>query len=483
MFQNTFACRLLRYLQMKVGQWQVISASHYPDFLTTANFRQAITIVFLFLVMAMVSMIGSSILIESLVRGHVHDVIINDIYDYSVKSALKRTSDIISQLQHELQGDNNDGMAQVIVIDPQGALVYHNMPVYSMSAEKCHIDVACLKSLIKDASSNNIVGLTVLLQDGGILFRAYNILPMLERVRTIPLVAGTGVFVVLLFCLYVSRQFSLRSLQIVRQIREALHRYSNGEKQVRMPVSSYGNDFDALSADINQNLDRIDRLMEQVRNNAGHIAHELRTPLTHLHNRLYTLSERPDLTVEARKEVEHAVNEVQTVLALFRTVMRIGEIESGRCIHQLSSLSAQELLQDVVEYYQPLAEERACRIVVEQSSDIVMFFDRALVFQALANLIENSLKYASEGGCIRLGYRLYRGWLSLYVADYGPGIQESLQEKATERFERLEQRYSSSGYGLGLSLVKAIAELHGGKVCFQNTHPGLCVYLCLKRCK
>ncbi|MGE0973154.1 ATP-binding protein (plasmid) [Klebsiella sp. WOUb02] len=467
---------------MKVRQWQVISASHYPDFLATANFRQAITIVFLFLVMAMVSMIGSSLLIESLVRGHVHDVIVNDIYDYSVKSGLERTPDVIKQLRSELQEYNGDGLVQVMVIDPQGTLVYHNMSVHNISAEKCSIDIACLKSLIKDLDSRNVVGISVLLHDGGIFFRAYNILPMLERVRTIPLVAGTGVFVVLLLCLFVSRQFSLRSLQVVRQIREALHRYSKGEKQVRMPVSSYGNDFDALSTDINQNLDRIDNLMEQVRNNAGHIAHELRTPLTHLHNRLYTLSERLDLTEEARKEVEHSVDEVQTVLALFRTVMRIGEIESGRCIHQLSSCSAQALLQDVVEYYQPLAEERGCHIAIDQDSDISMSFDRSLVFQALANLIENALKYASIGRHIRLGYRLHQGWLSLYVADYGPGIPESLQEKATERFERLEQRYASHGYGLGLSLVKAIMELHGGKICFENTNPGLCVYLYLKRC-
>lgn len=473
---------VVNYCTLKIRQWQVVGVSYYPDFLPTANFRQGITLVFLFLVMAMASMIGSSKLIESLIRGHVHDVIVNDIYDYSMKSALKSTPQMLSQIRRESL-EHADNLALVMVINPQGKMVYHSMALRDNTPNTCDMDVGCLKGLVRESERDNLVGLSVLLDDGGILFRGYNIISMLERVRTIPLVAGAGVFIVLLICLYVSRQFSLRSLQTARGIREALNRYCSGDKQIRMPLSAYHNDFDALSADINQNLERIDRLMEQVRSNAGHIAHELRTPLTHLHNRLYSLSEREDLTQQSRVEIEQAVSEVQTILTLFRNVMRIGEIESGRCIHQLSNCSAQQLLQDVAEYYQPLAESQDCPLIIEPKTDMQLYIDRALVFQALANLVENALKYAAGGGSIVLGYRYYRGWLALYVADRGPGIPEHLQSKAIERFERLDQRYSSNGYGLGLSLVNAITGLHGGKIKFENTHPGLCVYLCLNRCQ
>ncbi|MCL6413942.1 HAMP domain-containing histidine kinase, partial [Pantoea agglomerans] len=177
-------------------------------------------------------------------------------------------------------------------------------------------------------------------------------------VRTIPLVAGAGLFVVLLFCLFVSRHFSLRSLRSVEKIRAALHRYSSGEQQVRMPLSPYDDDFDSLSADINQNLERIERLMEQVRNTSSHVAHELRTPLTHLQNRLFNLTEWAGLDNDIRDELNLAVDEVHKILGLFRTVMRIGEIESGRCVHQFENIEARQLLEEIAEYYQPLAEER-----------------------------------------------------------------------------------------------------------------------------
>jgi len=161
--------------------------------------------------------------------------------------------------------------------------------------------------------------------------------------------------------------------------------------------------------------------------------------------------------------------------------MRIGEIESGRCIHQFESFSAQHLLNDLAEYYQPLAEAQQCRLVVELNASMPLFGDRALVFQAMANLIENSLKYAAGRGRITLSVQLYRGWLALVVADLGPGISPEYYPAATERFERLGQDHTHSGFGLGLSLVKAIAELHHGKLYFGSADPGLVVYLCLNR--
>lgn len=162
--------------------------------------------------------------------------------------------------------------------------------------------------------------------------------------------------------------------------------------------------------------------------------------------------------------------------------MRIGEIESGRCIHQFEQIEARRLLAEVNEYYQPLAEERGCRLLLEINAGIQLFGDRALLFQALANLVENALKYAAEGKEITLGVKLYQGWIALSVADRGPGIPPVQHEKALQRFQRLDTRPPQSGYGLGLSLVKAIADLHGGKLCLESANPGLTVYLCLKRC-
>lgn len=468
-----------RRMLMKLHQWQAILANYDPAFLSTSNFRQAIAIAYLFMMMMLGCIVGVSVLSESLLRTHVHDIITNDIYSYSAKSRLKSSQSLVEHLRQE-RDEQSGELPMMMVLAADGALIYHNASVTPAQGQ-CGMDIECLKGLLGVAGSNQVIALAVRLDDGATFFRAYNIVPMMERLRTIPLVAGAGVFILLMCCLLVSSRFSQRNLNSVRQIREALRRYSTGEQQVRMPVSPWGNDFDGLCTDINQNLERIDRLMNQVRSTAGHVAHELRTPLTHLQNRLFTLGERDDLSGSVRREIDAATSEVQDVLALFRNVMRIGEIESGRCIHQFEPFSAQEMLNDLAEYYQPLAEEKQCQLVVELSASMPLFGDRALVFQAMANLIENSLKYAAGRGRITLSVQLYRGWLALVVADLGPGIAPEHYPAATERFERLGQDTTHSGFGLGLSLVKAIAELHNGKLYFGSADPGLVVYLCLNR--
>ncbi|MCV9878668.1 sensor histidine kinase [Brenneria izbisi] len=471
-----------RRWQIKIKHWQLIGANQYPGFLCTANFRQAITIAFLFLLMMLMCIIGFSLLSETLVRTHVREVILGNIYDYSMQSRLKNANNLITQLRQDNLA-KNDELPLFLVADKNGDVLYHNHPLKDLQNTPCRMDVACLKATLSSKHDANLIGLSVMLDDGTVLFTAYNIKPMLERVRTIPLVAGAGLFIVLLFCLFVSRHFSLRSLRSVEKIRAALHRYSTGEQQVRMPLSRYGDDFDSLSADINQNLERIERLMEQVRSTSSHIAHELRTPLTHLQNRLFNLTERTGLAGDVRDELNLAVEEVHKILGLFRTVMRIGEIESGRCVHQFENIEARQLLEELAEYYQPLAEARGCRLLIEIKAGIQLFGDRALIFQALANLVENALKYAAQGKEITLGMTLYQGWIALRVADRGPGIPTVQHEKALQRFQRLDVRPQQPGYGLGLSLVKAITDLHGGKLCLESANPGLTVYLCLKRVK
>ncbi|WP_440865578.1 sensor histidine kinase [Symbiopectobacterium purcellii] len=213
-----------------------------------------------------------------------------------------------------------------------------------------------------------------------------------------------------------------------------------------------------MSLGYNQNLERIERLMEQMRSTSSHIAHELRTPLTHLQNRLYNLTERQGLEHEMREELHQAVEEVHKILGLFRTVMRIGEIESGRCVHQFARFEVRPLLEEVSEYYQPLADAHHCQLLIDAPAGTPLFGDRALLFQALANLIENALR----------------------VSDRGPGIPDNLHATALERFQRLEGSQQQPGFGLGLSLVKAIAELHGGQLCMASANPGLHVYLCLQ---
>lgn len=478
----------------KIRHLCVHGANRYPVFLRTSQFRQFITLVFLFLLMVLCCIVGFSVLSESLIRTHVRDVILGNIHDHATQSRLTDTATLIAQFKRDNQA-KTDELPLFLVMSKQGEILYHNAGwmLSGPNHTACKMDVPCLKALLVEkgalkasdqrhsAPESNLVGMSVALDDGGVLFTAYNLRPMLERIRTIPLVAGAGLFVVLLFSLVVSRHFSLRSLSSVERIRTALHRYSAGEQYVRMPLSTRDDDFHSLSHDINQNLERIERLMEQVRSTSSHIAHELRTPLTHLQNRLYNLTDRQGLEHEMREELHQAVEEVHKILGLFRTVMRIGEIESGRCVHQFAHFEVRSLLEEVSEYYQPLADAHHCQLLIDAPAGTPLFGDRALLFQALANLIENALKYAAQGKAITLSVTLYRGWTALRVSDRGPGIPENLHATALERFQRLEGAQQQPGFGLGLSLVKAIAELHGGQLCMASANPGLHVYLCLKR--
>nr|WED68010.1 hypothetical protein PJ912_17680 [Pectobacterium colocasium] len=184
-------------------------------------------------------------------------VILGNIYDYSMQSRLTNADSLITQLRQDNRA-KGDELPLFLVMNKDGDILYHNHPLrtHPLSTDSinshplemrqhtdCRMDVSCLKAEISSPDDPNLIGLSVMLDDGGVLFTAYNIRPMLERVRTIPLVAGAGLFIVLLFCLFVSRHFSLRSLRSVEKIRAALHRYSSGEQQVRMPLSPYDDDF------------------------------------------------------------------------------------------------------------------------------------------------------------------------------------------------------------------------------------------------
>ncbi|WP_252321029.1 MULTISPECIES: hypothetical protein [Symbiopectobacterium] len=200
----------------KIRHLCVHGANRYPVFLRTSQFRQFITLVFLFLLMVLCCIVGFSVLSETLIRTHVRDVIQGNIHDHATQSRLIDTSTLIAQLKRDNQA-KTDELPLFLVMSKQGEILYHNsgwmLPGPNHTA--CKMDVPCLKALLVEKGA---------LDDGGVLFTAYNLRPMLERIRTIPLVAGAGLFVVLLFSLVVSRHFSLRSLRSVERIRTALHR-------------------------------------------------------------------------------------------------------------------------------------------------------------------------------------------------------------------------------------------------------------------
>ena len=449
------------------------------ELFSTSNFRQASTIAFISLLFALTSIVFSNHLLDMIMRSHVRDMILNDVRAQQLHGRLQRTEDVVAALQYREPFENRKER-HAIVVDRLGQPLYGDVQLLPGLAclGECSSNWRHAKLKGADGSSSEILGLLVPLADGGRYFSAYDLRPMLERTRIIPLMAGAGLLLVLLLILLISLPFSRRNLARINQIRDALSRYASGDHGARAPCARDGDEFDQLGGEINHSLLRIDRLMEEVRTVTSHIAHELRTPLTRLQSRLLSVSER--LEGESREELLRAVQDSERIQSLFRAVMRLGEVETGRCAHQFAPILARDLLDDVREYYLPLAEERDCPLLVECSADYRLYGDRALLFQALANLLDNALKYSPMGSPIVLAAAPLQGKQVLSVTDRGKGIPRELNAKAVERFSRLDTSGDVPGNGLGLTLTRAICDLHGGQLALIDNQPGLRAVIELK---
>lgn len=444
----------------------------------TSTFKHAALSAFVFLLMAFGSMLLSSRQIESLLLDHVQGLVLSDIQAQQ-RQSLGNAYSLASRLSREPHHEKDDKIA--LVLSPDGRVLYGNHKLRQAVLERQSTANGWhnLSIPASDTPPMRLVGMQLRLPDGGLFLSAFNVLPMLERVRVIPIVTGAGLFAVLLSSLAIGLYSSLRSMRRVDRIRSALRAYVGGERGVTVPASLNGDEFDLLGTDINNVLARISLLMDEVKSVSSHLAHELRTPLTRLHNRLENAAERVD--DELRGEILAAVEEAERIQRMFKAVLRIGEIEAGRCAHYFEWFDACALLEDVTDYYQPLADSNGIRLQLEASAGGKLFGDRALLFQALANLLENALKYAGDKACITLLARLRDGCVEIGVADDGPGIPANQRGEAVKRFRRLHGS-EQSGSGLGLALVNAIAKLHSGALLLEENPPcGLLAVLRLAR--
>lgn len=267
----------------------------------------------------------------------------------------------------------------------------------------------------------------------------------------------------------------LMSRGALRRI-EAINRTSRdimaGDFARRIPTRGSDDDFDQLAQNLNAMLERIQALMDGIRHVSEGIAHDLRSPLTRLRHRLETARMASDSPEEQRKLVESSIAEADTLLATFNALLRIAEAESGRARAGFAPVELPALVQDAVELYEPVAQERR-QTLVASIQPVTVVGDRHLLSQALANLLDNAIKCTPEGGQIGVSLSTGPDGPMLTVADNGPGIPPEFRDKVLERFFRLDASRSTPGSGLGLSLVAAVARLHDARLELADNHPGL----------
>lgn len=243
----------------------------------------------------------------------------------------------------------------------------------------------------------------------------------------------------------------------------------SGHLDRRIPKSGSDDEFDELTSHLNAMLDRIEALMDDVRRVSDNIAHDLKTPLTRLRNELESIREG----VGGDASVERALNDADSLLATFNALLRIARIETGGRRAGFEDLDLAIVARDVADLYQPLAENKGLQMDVEADNALTVRGDRDLLFQAIANLVDNAIKYTPESGRVSLSLEPAGQWARVTVADTGPGIPEDVRGKVLERFYRADNSRQAQGSGLGLALVKAIVQLHEGRIVLEDNEPGL----------
>jgi hypothetical protein len=260
-----------------------------------------------------------------------------------------------------------------------------------------------------------------------------------------------------------------------------------GDLSGRLPVAGTGDELDRLANAVNAMLDRIVALMHGLSEVSDNIAHDLKTPLTRLRNRCEEALRGSRSDANYRAALESTIAESDELIRTFDALLMIARAESGHARDNMSEFDAAEIARDVSELYEPLAEEKGLALKLEAVTAAPVRGNRELVSQALANLVDNAIKYTVPGKLngspaeivVKTGNEGER--ITLSVEDRGPGIPAADRGRVVERFVRLEQSRSAPGSGLGLSLASAVARLHGGELKLEDNHPGLKSTIALPR--
>lgn len=286
-----------------------------------------------------------------------------------------------------------------------------------------------------------------------------------------------GLVIMVLLAFLGGMVLSRNTVRKIERINQTTKSIMSGDLSRRVPLTRRNDDFDQVAKNLNQMLDEIEMLMEDVRRVSDNIAHDLRTPLSRLRQHLEEARQQENPSSQSAINLERAIKETDSLLVTFNALLRIARIEAGQVRAGFREINLHTLLEDIVEFYEPLIEEKDQTLETTLLTNINSHGDQNLLFQAFANVIENAIKYTPTHGSLSLSVSRLNGEIVVTIADNGQGIPESEQGKVFRRFYRLDQSRGSSGNGLGLSLVSAVIALHNGSISLKDNAPGLRVII------
>lgn len=247
----------------------------------------------------------------------------------------------------------------------------------------------------------------------------------------------------------------------------ARHIMETGDLSQRITIDTKWDDLSNLAQLLNHFLERIDAQMQATRQQANNIAHDLRTPLARMRGQI----EEMKVAKPTKEDMEVLLKEADQILAIFNSLLRITNIEHAKRHQAFEPIDMKALLQDVKELYEPVAEEKNISLVLHHKQHCMLKGDKHLLFQLYANLVDNAIKFSPPDNEVNLIIREKE----IEINDRGPGIKEEQKQQVFDRFYRADSSRNTPGHGLGLSLTKAIIELHKGQITLQDHNPGLVV--------
>jgi signal transduction histidine kinase len=344
---------------------------------------------------------------------------------------------------------------------------------------------------IEDADNTEHHALVRILQlPGGFRLLVGRDLEERERIREIVLAAGRwSIAIVVVLGLAGGFFVTRRVLKRVDAMTETTQTIMQGDLSGRLPIAGTNDELDRLAGNLNVMLERIEALMHGLKEVSDNIAHDLKTPLTRMRNRCEEALRMSEDESQYRAALQNAIDESDALIRTFNALLLIARAESGQAREDMSEFDAAEIARGIGELYEPLADDKGLMLKVEAPVAAPVRGNRELVSQALANLVDNAIKYAAPNGVSVNGAQpeiVVKATgegdrILLTVSDPGPGIPEGDRSRVVDRFVRLEQSRSLPGSGLGLSLAQAVAHLHGGELRLEDNHPGLRSVISLPR--
>jgi signal transduction histidine kinase len=299
-----------------------------------------------------------------------------------------------------------------------------------------------------------------------------------EKIEQIIIQTFWASLLVTLFMAFIGALVITRSvMNRINVINRSAYNIMHGELSTRIPFTKGGDEFDDLSSNLNNMLDKIESLLKSIGQFANNIAHDLRSPLNRIINRLDAGLRKIGEENPARNLLEKNIADMHELIGTFNSILKISELEANTGFRDFNPCDLRGIIENMVEFYEPYAAEKDIMLINHMTQSVTINGEKNMLTQAFTNILDNAIKFTPKGGKIDILCEQQENIIDVIIADSGIGIPADYRDKVFEKFFRLEQSRHTKGNGLGLSLVDAIAGIHNAEVILSDNNPGLRVCL------